>query len=348
MRYKARNIASRASDFYNRTAPMLERTKPLWKPMVQNAVKSRPKLDRAVKLLMRFRRKNKRPTMTQPGKPATAMEYVNTPSEGNSSSYFTRKALKLRGLKRRVMRTMPIQLQKSEIVNSVSWPYGTQGVVSIIHNSAEELTSIAQLIPGNTLTTQMLLQRTNVHYMMTNGAKAAAKLRIYEGCFKSDLTSAFTPTTLWQNGMVDTGSSELINSIDSKPFASIGFMRHAHITKVTNVFIPQGRTHEHYCDYRYNKIYNREDRNLSGNSFLKGWTRFTMFVAYGEPVADSDTDISTGSGRLLIIATKTQRYRYNNPTSYVSNYVKSIPTTGLSVERLLDEGSGDVESNVTV
>lgn len=326
---------------------MLERTKPIWKPMVQNAVKSRPKLDRALKLVMKFRKKFKRPTMTQPGSPGNKMEYTYTPSEGNSMSYFTRRAPKLRGLYKKIMRTMPIQLRKSELVQSLSWPYGRQGVLTIINQSSTDLDGIITQITGNN-TTRVLLQSTKLHYMITSGSKAAIKLRIYEGCFKKDLDAAFTPQVLWQNGMVDTGSTELIGNIDSKPFASVSFMQQMHISKVTNVFIPQGRTHEHYVDYRYNKVFNQEDTNATNAEYLQGWTRFTMFVAYGEPIADTDSDVSTASGRLLVVGTKTHRFRFNNPANYAARHTQAIPITGVSTERLLDEGSGEIETNVSL
>jgi len=329
---------------------MLERTKPLWKPMVASAVKARPKLDRAVKLVMKFRKRYKRPTMTSPAPRGKKMEYTYTPSEGNSISYFTRKAMRIRGFKKRLMRSNPLKLRKTELCENINWAYGRQGTLTVIHNGAAELATIGSGVAGGNFTTQLMLQQTKIHYMITSGSKAAIKLRIYEGCYKQDCASGFTPTTLWQNGMIDTGSTELIGNIDSKPFASVSFMQKCHISKVTNVFIPQGRTHEHYADYRYNKIYNREDSNTGGTEFLQGWTRFTMFVAYGEPIADAvgQTDISTASGRLLVIATKTQRYRYNTPSTYKSFFTETIPVTGISTERLLDEGDGDIETNASL
>jgi hypothetical protein len=255
----------------------------------------------------------------------------------------------MRGLKKRIMRTTPLKLRKTEFTENINWNYGRQGILTVVSNAASELAAIAGGINTN-VTTQMMLQQTKTHYMITSGSKAAIKLRIYEGCYKQGCKSDFTPTVLWQNGMIDTGSTESINSIDSKPFASVSFMRKCHISKVTNVFIPQGRTHEHYVDYRYNKIYNREESNVGETEFLQGWTRFTMFVAYGEPIADDvgQTDISTASGRLLIIGTKTQRYRYNMPSGYRAFYTQSIPTTNISVERLMDEGDGEIENNASL
>jgi len=327
---------------------MIKRTAPIWKPMLAKAVKSRPQLDRAVKVITDMRRKFKTRTKTRTTTPGTEMEYTRTPSEGNSISYFTRKALRAKGLKKRVMRTMPIQLRKTEIVANLQWVYGRQGVLTIINNTNAELASIAGSIPGNTLTTQLMLQSTKMHYMLSSGSKAGIKLRIYEGCYKKDIPTVYTPSTLWQDGIINTGSTESINSIDSKPFSSVGFLKQCHISKVTNIFLPQGRTHEHYVDYRYNKMYNREESNLSGNAYLKGWTRFTMFVAYGEPVADTDSDITTAGGRIIMVGTKTQRFRFNNPTNYSANYTQTIPTTNVTQERLFDEGSGEIELNAVL
>lgn len=327
---------------------MAKRVAPYILPAVATAVKARPKLERAWKIAVNMRNRFRRPSFTSTKTRGPAMEYVNTPSEGNSTSYFTRKALRLRGFKKRMLKASPLQLRKTELVDSLSWPYGRQGVILFTHNRSTELTQLAQQIPGNTLTTQMLLQSTKIHYMIASGSKAAIKMRIYEGCFKKDLAAAFDPLRMWQDGMTDTGSTQSVTNIDSKPFSSIGFMKQCHISKVTNVFIPQGRTHEHYVTYNYNKIYNREELNLSGNAYLKGWTRFVMFVGYGEPVADTDTDVSTASGRILVIGTKTQRYRFSTPTNYSASYVQSIPVTGLSAERLFDEGSGEIEVNTVL
>lgn len=344
---KARNIASRASDFYGRTAPMLKRTAPMWMPAVATAVKARPKLDRAVKLAMKWRNRFRRPTATT-SSPSAAMEYVRTPSEGNSTSYFTRKALRLRGFKKRMMKAGPLRMRKTELVQSINWAYGRQGIFTFIHNTNSELDAVTDLVTTDA-TPKLLIQSTKIHYMISSGAKAGIKMRIYEGCYKRDIETAFNPQTLWQNGMIDTGSSEVTGNIDSKPWASPSFNELCHITKVTNLFLPQGRTHEHYATYGYNKLYSKELWNTSTNrEYLRGWTRFCMFVCYGEPIADTDTDISTASGRVVVVATKTQRFRFNQPETYRSTFVQSIPVTGISSERLLDEGSGEVETNVVL
>jgi len=184
--------------------------------------------------------------------------------------------------------------------------------------------------------------------LITSGAKAGIKMRIYEGCYKRDTGAAFTPQILWANGLLDTGSAEVNVNIDSKPFSSPLFNSSCHVTKVTNVYLAQGRTHEHYASYGYNRLYDKEYFNSGSTDYLKGWTRFTMFVAYGEPVADPDIDISTASGRILIVGTKTTRVRYNLPQNYTSTFTQTIPITGLSAERLLDEGSGEIETNTVL
>jgi len=328
---------------------MLERTKPIWKPMVQNALKTRPKLDRALKLVMKFRKKN-RPTGTMTRTPKTQMEHMSTPSEGNSTSYFTRRALRLNGFKKRLLRNSPLQLRQTEIADNINWSYGRQGVITFTQNSTGEMSQLHSLIPGNNSTTQLMLQSTKVHYMISSGSTAGIKLRIYEGCYKKDRNAPLTPNIIWNNGMIDMGSGQTINSIDSKPFSSLAFMKICHIAKVTNVFLPQGRTHEHYVDYRYNKIWNQSESNLSGgNTYLKGWTRFTMMVAYGEPIINNDnTTESTASGRIVIIGTRTDRFRYNNPTNRTISYVQAIPTTGITTERLIDEGDGAIETNAVL
>ena len=319
-------------------------------PKVKTLVttKMRPTEDKGVRLVNIMRRRFRAPIRLR-GRKNDTMEYVRTPSEGNSTSYFTRKALRLRGFKKRVLKGSPLQLRRSDTTHNMVWAYGRQAVLTVYTNNTLELSTLSALVPGTGgtggNTTQMLLQSTKNHFMISSGSKAGIKLRIYEGCFKRDTELAFTPNTLWTNGMLDTGSTESPNDIDSKPWSSPSFNQLCHISKVTNVFLPQGRTHEHYCTYRYNKIYSRELNNTQNDrEFMQGWTRFTMFVAYGEPVADTDADITTASGRLIMIQSKTQRFRYNTPQIYTSNYTRGIPITGVTAERLLDEGSGEIET----
>lgn len=319
------------------------------RPKVKTLVttKHNPTEDKGVRLVNIMRRRLRNPMLR--GRRNNAMEYVRTPSEGNSTSYFTRKALRLRGFKKRMLRNSPLQMRRLDQTYNMTWAYGRQAALAVIHNSTTELQNINALVPGTGgtggNTTQMLLQSTKIHYIISSGSKAGIKLRIYEGCYKRDAETAFTPTTFWINGMLDTGSTESVNDIDSKPWSSPQFTQNCHISKVTNLFLPQGRTHEHYVTYRYNKIYSREIGNTSTNrEYLKGWTRFVMFVAYGEPVADTDADITTASGRLIMVMTKTQRFRYNTPQVYQSTYIRGIPITGVTSERLLDEGSGEIET----
>lgn len=362
-------MSSRTSDFYARaarksmTVPDLSRHRyiirnskrksitrtqgklaPLMKvsKMTSTKTKQRPSEDKGVRVVNIMRRKFRMPMGRR--KPQTSMEYTRTPAEGNSVSYFTRKAMRLRGLKKRMMRQSPITLRKTEIVSTVNWAYGRQGVLTLLHNTNTELDTITDIVTTN-VTPQILIQSTKLHYMITSGSTAAIKLRIYEGCYKRDAEAAFLPQTLWQNGMIDTGSSEVIGNIDSKPWASPSFNQLCHVTKVTNVFLPQGRTHEHHATYGYNKLYSKELFNTSSDrDYLRGWTRFIMFVAYGEPIADTDTDISTASGRLLIVGTKVQRFRYTIPETYNSRFVQTIPVTGITSERIIDEGSGAIET----
>lgn len=367
-------LSSRTSDFYARptsrpklSVPSIARTrmtsrslstatkakmKRMPKPQTSTARKTRTADDRAIKVVNTMRRMYRRPTGMR-RKPSTSMEYTRTPAEGNSTSYFTRKALRLRGFKKRMLRNSPLQVRRSDTTHNLSWAYGRQGVLVLLNNTTTELQTIANLIPGalgtGGNTQQMLLQSTKMHHIISSGSKAGIKLRIYEGCYKRDVEAAFGPTTLWANGMLDTGSTETPFDIDSKPWTSPQFNQLCHISKVTNLFLPQGRTHEHYVTYNYNRIHSKEIGNTSGDrDYLKGWTRFTMFVAYGEPVADTDADITTASGRIIMCSTKTQRYRYNTPTVYGGSYNRGIPIVGVTQERLLDEGAGEIEVNTVL
>jgi len=270
-----------------------------------------------------------------------------TPAEGNSVSYFTRKAMRIRGMRKRMMRTAPIQQYKSESVGSLSWNYGRQAIYSLTHNQNAELDTITETAVTNN-TADLLIMSSKIHYMVSSASKAGIKLRIYEGVYKRDMPTGFDPITLWTNGMLDSGN-EAPSNIESKPWSSPSFNQFCHISKVTNLFLPQGRTHEHYSSYGYNKLYNKELYNASSAVYLRQWTRFTMFVCYGEPVGDSaDGDVTTASGRLLITASKNTRFKYTTPTARLTTFVRSIPITGITSERLLDEGSGEVETQAVV
>lgn len=343
-RTRVRDMASRASDFYRRTAPFLKKTAPIWMPAVRKAVKSAPKLDRAIKIVTDMKRKYRTRTRTTTRPTGPAMEYVRTPSEGNSTSYFTRKAMRIRGFKKRMMRVASMQMRKTELVGDVSWNVGRQSITTFIHNTNTELDTTTDIAVTN-VTPSLMILNTKIHYMLSSGSSAGIKMRIYEGVYKRDMDAAFTPQVLWTNGMLDVGA-ETPQNIDSKPWSSVSFNQMCHITKVTNVFLPMGRTHEHYCNYGYNKLYSKELFNANDALYLAKWTRFTMFVCYGEPIADTDTDVSTASGRVLIVGTKTTRFKYNTPEIYRVNFTQAIPSTGIGTERQIDEATGAVETVV--
>jgi len=303
--------------------------------------------DRKVKVINMIRGRRPRPWGGR--RPKSQMEYVRTPSEGNSTSYFTRKGLRIRGFKKRMMKAGPMQLYKTEIVQNLAWNYGTQGIATVIHNANVELDTVTETV--TTINTpKMMILGTKIHYLISSGSSAGIKMRIYEGCYKRDMAVAFDPVTLWTNGLLDVNLSgtESPSVIDSKPWSSPSFNEMCHITKVTNIFLPMGRTHEHYVNYGYNKLYSKELYNASSAAYLAKWTRFTMFVCYGEPVADSDTDISTAGGRILIVGTKVQRFKYNNPENYRNSYVRTIPITNMGSQRQLDEATGAVETVVNL
>lgn len=345
-RAPVRRVGSRASNFFSSTATAYNRVRPYVAPAVAVATRARPKVERAVRFMMGLRRRNGSTTMVKtPGE--MQMEYVRPVGDGNSVSYFTRKAMRLRGMKKRMARATPIRLAKTEIVNSVAWAYGRQSSVVILHNTNTELDTLTDSVTLNS-TAKFLIQSTKVHYMITSGSKAGIKMRIYEGCYKRDTAGAFNPLVLWANGLSDTGTTETNQTIDAKPWSSPAFNAAIHITKVTNVYLAQGRTHEHYSTYGYNKLYDKEYFNAGGVDYLRGWTRFIMFTCYGEPVADTDADITTATGRVLIIGTKMQRFKFTNPDTYRATYVSSIPTVGVTSERLLDEGSGEIEVNAVL
>jgi len=300
--------------------------------------------EKKVRVLMDMRRRLRRPILR--GRRGNAMEYVRTPSEGNSTSYFTRKPMRIRGLKKRMMRQGAMQMYKTEVVQNLAWNYGTQAIATVIHNTNAELDTVTDLAGTNVTLDKMILS-TKLHYMITSGSSAGIKMRIYEGCYKRDMQASFDPVTLWTNGMLDI-STESPSNIDSKPWTSPSFNQMCHISKVTNVFLPMGRTHEHYANYGYNKLYSKELFNASSSTYLAKWTRFTMFVCYGEPVADTDADISTSGGRILIVGTKVQRFKYRTPEAYRSNHVRTIPIIGMTSQRQLDEATGAVETVVNL
>lgn len=337
--YRAKNVGRRLS---TSTKTRMQRSLATAKRVSTQVKKA--ETDKKVRVLMDMRRRLRRPTLR--GRRGNAMEYVRTPSEGNSTSYFTRKAMRIRGFKKRMMRSGPMQMYKTEIVQNLAWNYGTQAITTVIHNTNAELDTVTDLA-ATQVTPNLMIVGTKIHYMITSGSSAGVKMRIYEGCYKRDMQAAFDPVTLWTNGMLDI-STESPTNIDSKPWTSPSFNQMCHITKVHNIFLPMGRTHEHYVNYGYNKLYSKELFNANSATYLAKWTRFTMFVCYGEPVADTDTDISTAGGRVLIVGTKVQRFKYNQPEVYRSNFVRSIPIINMGAQRQIDEATGAVETVVNL
>lgn len=338
--YRAKNVGRRLS---TSTKTKMQRSLATAKRVSTQVKKA--ETDKKVRVLMDMRRRLRRPILR--GRRNNAMEYVRTPSEGNSMSYFTRKAMRIRGFKKRMMRAAPIQMVKSEIVQNLAWNYGTQGVATVIHNTNTELDAVTDTVVTS-VTPSLMLMNTKIHYLITSGSSAGIKMRIYEGCYKRDTQAAYDPLTLWTNGMLDVGGGEAPSSIDSKPWTSPSFNQMIHITKVTNIFLPMGRTHEHYAHYGYNKLYSKELFNASSSSYLAKWTRFTMFVCYGEPVADTDADISTAGGRILIVGTKVQRFKYNIPEVYRNTWTRTIPIINMGAQRQIDEATGAVDTVVNL
>lgn len=269
---------------------------------------------------------------------------VRVGSDSNSKSFFVRKALPIRGFRRKVFNASPLLTRKTENSFNISWAYGNQTVYTFTTNTNGELDTIKDLISTDN-TVDFLMLNTTQRYMISNMSKAACKLKIYEGVYKIDCDN--TPETLWTNGLIDMASSQLKTSIAAAPMTSRSFNTFCHVTKVYDLFLPQGRTHEHVSKYNYNRLYQAEIANVGGQTYLKGWTRFMMMVAYGEPITETDAQggsVSTASGKLSVITTRTDRFKYQLPQYHRSWYTKSIPTTGLASELLLDEGSGEAET----
>lgn len=345
-RMKPRSTASKYSSFFGRTPKtMPQRAANSFRTRVKTALANRLDSNRLVNLRLGFKKRGPG-SVVMNDKPTTKMEYVKPVGDGNSTSYFKKKPKPLYGLRRRMARLKPLQMRTSDFVGQVVWAYGRQGVSTFITNSNTELKTLTDDITTDP-TSNFLIQSTNFHWILTNGSKVGVKLRIYEGVCKRD--TATTPNLAWVNGIGDAGATaQPSDAIDAKPFGSPRFNSSYHVTQVTNVYLAQGRSHEHYSKYGYNRMYDREYFFGGATDYIRGWTRFVMFVAYGEPVADTDSDISTGSGRILICATKVQRYRYDEPLVNIYRHTRNIPVTGMTVERLMDEGSGDVETNVSV
>lgn len=130
-RVSRNRLSSRTSDFYARpvsrtrlSVPSLYRarstgrrlststqTKPMrsLKPAQRTSVQTR-KADtqKKVRVIMDMRRRLRAPLRNRRGN-TSKREYTYTPAEGNSTSYFTRKAMRIRGMRKRMMRTAPIQ-----------------------------------------------------------------------------------------------------------------------------------------------------------------------------------------------------------------------------------------------
>lgn len=283
------------------------------------------------------------------GNSGTPMQDVKIIGGDNSRSKFVRKALKIRGFKKRMMQSGPMRAFKREQTTVIPFLYGRQAVNSFTYNTASQLDIISDTVTTDA-TAKILMLNTVVKYEISNGSKAACKLKIYEGVFKRDTLSAYNPALLWSDGLGATGSTQGVNGIQSIPFQSPNFNAFCHVTRIYNVYLPQGRTHEHTSVYNYNRLYDKS--TLAGAPSvenLRGWSRFMMIAAYGEPVADSTgTVVTTASGKLLMVQTQTTRYKYNLPETYKTDYVRSIPVTGFTTERLIDEGSGEAEANVVL
>lgn len=345
-RLKPRSMASKYSNFFGRTPQaMSQRAAGSLRTRVQTALANSRSRRRMVGLNLGFKRRGPGGVVTT-DKPTTKVEYVKPVGDGNSTSYFKKKAKPMYGLRRKMARLKPLQMRTSDFTGQITWAYGRQGISTFVTNTNTELDTLTDDVTTDP-TANFLIQSTQFHWILTNGSKVGVKMRIYEGVCKRDTATA--PFAAWTTGIADAGATaQPSDAIDAKPFSSPRFNSSYHVTQVTNVYLAQGRSHEHYSKYGYNRIYDKEYFTGGGADNIRAWTRFVMFVCYGEPVADTDADISTGSGRVLICATKAQRYRYDEPLVNVYRHTRQIPITGMTVERLMDEGSGEVETNLTV
>lgn len=274
---------------------------------------------------------------------------IRVGSDSNSKSIFVKRPLRMRSFKSKYFNASPMVTRKTETVNTVKWNYGRQGLMYYMTNNISDLNAIKTTIASTDPTIDLMLLNTTIRYTLSNMSKAAAKVRIYEGCYMRP--SNADPNILWTNGLVDLGTTQVIDSIAADPRTSRSFNTFCHITRVYDLFLPQGRTHEHIVKYGYNRVYKAEIGNIGGTINMPKWTRFTMIVGYGEPIVESDADgasVSTASGKLAIVTTRTDRYKYALPQIRYAYYTKTIPTTGLASQLLLDEGSGEAETQVIV
>lgn len=182
---------------------------------------------------------------------------------------------------------------------------------------------------------------------ITNQDKGNCHVTIYDLMCRRDLVSGNTldPNSTWSLGLTDTnGSSATTKSITNlgvTPFQSPLFCQYYKVMKVSKFVLGQGTSHVHHYKWSHNRVMELE--YLSTQSQYAKTSHEVLIVVNGLPYNDSTTKtlVATGSCAIDIVHQKTVTYRAisQNPSYY--QYSNNQGT--ITIENVMDKGSGEAE-----
>nr|WAE42997.1 MAG: capsid protein [Cressdnaviricota sp.] len=237
---------------------------------------------------------------------------------------------------------------KSVQQGSITGAIGKQGVGTLYNgrgasnwlaaiaavNSNLPATLPAQPPVANATSTKVYLQSLTSKYVITNQSPQTCILYLYDNVNKKDLLTgaSHTSSSAWTQGLVDQQGiiTQSIYHWDNQPTETKFFNQQYKIWKKRRIELGPGRSHEHICYLKINKIVDTELLELNENLRFIGYEQ--MFIIHGLPVDDTNnqsasTTVTIAASKVDYVANHTYKFRYIQQTPRDNYWSTQLPTT---------------------
>lgn len=152
------------------------------------------------------------------------------------------------------------------------------------------------------------------------------------------------PSTAWNVGLqhaAGTNTGNFYQDLGAVPFSSPDFCQFWKVDKIHHIELEQGRSHCILDDFQPNYMV-QQARVEDTNGYMRGLSRYIMFVAWGAPCNDqtTTTNISTGSVTLDFVSIINQTYYW--AADPASSFNVTTNTGNINTQTVLNIGSGAV------
>lgn len=278
---------------------------------------------------------------------------VRTSGAGATRSFVKRIVSRRRGFAKRVREVSTKQWYQNAKGYKMSQGYGKQQVLATEILSRTTLDAISNNVPNYNDNTTILVKDVLNKFLISNTATANVYVDIYDYSFRKNTNTP--PYLLFRNGLVDSGMSNANYPAEETygitPFKSPAFTTFIKINKVTRVELGAGRSHEHVTKLAMNKSFIRQEIAENSNEYHPGWTNGVLIITRGEPVhngvwpAATASTVSTATQVLDIVQVSEISYFYALPSSSTIESVNTLSYTGFTTENVMNEVSGEPDTN---